>query len=252
MNRNSVYHSAQVKVEKRFAQGASVLGSYTWAKLISDTDTLTAWLEPGGGMGVQNWHDLRAEKSVTLYDVPHRAVISFIYDLPLGKGKKLMSGANGGLDRLVGGWGVNGITTFQSGNPLSMNMAVNTSQSQGGGQRPNSTGNSAKRTGTAQDRLTRWFDTAAFTATPSFQFGNLARSLTDVRSHGIANYNFTIFKNTAITERAGLQFRIEVFNLFNRVQFGYPGTQLGNPQFGVVSGQYNDPRLVQFALRLSF
>ena len=252
MNRNSVYHSAQVKVEKRFAQGASVLGSYTWAKLMSDTDTLTAWLEPGGGMGVQNWYNLKAEKSVALYDVPHRAVISFIYDLPFGKGKPFLGDATGAVERIVAGWGVNGITTFQSGNPLSMSMAVNTSNSQGGGQRPNSTGQSANLTGAAQDRLSRWFNTSAFTSTPAFQFGNVARSLTDVRSHGIANYNFTIFKNTKINERFGLQFRTEIFNLFNRVQFGYPGTQLGNPQFGVISGQYNDPRLIQFALRLQF
>jgi hypothetical protein len=252
MNRNSIYHSAQVKVEKRFAKGASVLGSYTFAKLISDTDTLTAWLEPGGGLGVQNWYNLKAEKSVTLYDVPHRAVISFIYDLPFGKGKQFLGGVTGAVDRIIGGWGVNGITTFQSGNPLTMTMAVNTSQSQGGGQRPNSTGTSARLEGAAQGRLTKWFETTAFTPTPSFQFGNLARSLTDVRSHGIANYNLTFFKNTPITERVGLQFRTEIFNLFNRVQFGYPGTALGNPQFGIVSGQYNDPRLVQFALRLQF
>jgi hypothetical protein len=229
-----------------------VLGSYTWAKLMSDTDTLTAWLEPGGGMGVQNWYNLKAEKSVALYDVPHRAVISFIYDLPFGKGKPFLGDAAGAVERIVGGWGVNGITTFQSGNPLNMTMAVNTSNSQGGGQRPNSTGQSANLTGAAQDRLSRWFNTSAFTPTPAFQFGNVARSLTDVRSHGIANYNITIFKNTKINERFGLQFRTEIFNLFNRVQFGYPGTQLGNPQFGVISGQFNDPRLIQFALRLQF
>jgi hypothetical protein len=252
MNRNSIYHSAQVKVEKRFAQGASILGSYTFAKLISDTDTLTAWLEPGGGLGVQNWYNIRAERSVANYDVPHRAVISFIYDLPFGKSKKFLANTGTGMDRIVGGWGVNGVSTYQSGFPLIMSMAVNTTNSQGGGQRPNSTGSSAKLEGSAQSRLTGWFNTSAFTATPSFTFGNVARSLTDVRSHGIANYDFTIFKNTKLTERFGLQFRTEVFNLFNRVQFGYPGTALGNPQFGVISGQYNNPRLVQFALRLQF
>ena len=73
-----------------------------------------------------------------------------------------------------------------------------------------------------------------------------------MRSHGIANYDFTLFKNTKITERTNLQFRTEIFNLFNRVRFGYPGTSMGTPQFGVISGQYNDPRLVQFALRLLF
>jgi hypothetical protein len=76
--------------------------------------------------------------------------------------------------------------------------------------------------------------------------------LPDVRSQGIANYDLTVFKNTKISERVGVQFRTEVFNLFNRVRFGYPGTAMGNAQFGIVSGQYNDPRLVQFALRLSF
>lgn len=252
MNRNSIYHSAQVKVEKRFEQGASILGSYTFAKLISDTDTLTAWLEPGGGLGVQNWYNLKAERSVALYDVPHRAVISFIYDLPFGKGKKFISGTSGPANLFIGGWGINGVTTFQSGNPLNLSMAVNTTNSQGGGQRPNSTGVSANLEGTAQSRLTKWFDTGAFTATPSFQFGNVARTLTDVRAHGVANYDFTVFKNTQITERVGIQFRTEIFNLFNRVQFSYPGTAMGNPQFGVVSGQYNNPRLVQLALRLLF
>ncbi len=252
MNRSSIYHSLQVKLEKRFAKGASILGSYTWAKLISDTDTLTAWLEPGGGLAVQNNNNLRAERSVALYDVPHRAVISYIYDLPFGKGRTFGNDMSGFANLLAGGWGINGVTTFQSGNPLNLTMAVNTTNSFGGGQRPNSTGVDANLEGAAQDRLNRWFDTSAFTATPSFTFGNVARSLTRVRSHGIANYDFTVFKNTSITERFSVQFRTEIFNAFNRVQFSYPGAAMGNPQFGVVSGQYNNPRLIQFALRLLF
>lgn len=251
-NRNSIYHSAQIKLEKRFAKGASILGSYTFAKLISDTDTLTAWLEPGGGMAVQNWYNLKAERAVALYDVPHRAVISYIYDLPFGKGQTFLSGVSNGVNRIIGGWGINGVTTFQSGNPLNLSMAVNTTNSFGGGQRPNSTGSRAMIDGNAQGKLNRWFDTSAFTPAPAFTFGNLGRTISNVRSHGVANYDFTLFKNTQITERMGVQFRAEIFNMFNRVQFGYPGTALGVPQFGVVSGQYNTPRLVQFALRLQF
>jgi hypothetical protein len=131
-------------------------------------------------------------------------------------------------------------------------VAVNTTNSFGGGQRPNRTGQNAKVEGSAQSRLGRWFDTSAFTLPASFTFGNASRSLPDVRAHGIANYDFTTFKNTQITEQVGLQFRAEIFNLFNRTRFGYPGTAQGNPQFGVISGQVNDPRLVQFALRLLF
>ena len=252
-NRNSIYHSGLVKVEKRFGKGGTLLGSYTWSKLISDTDTLTGWLEAGGGAGgVQDNYNIRAERSLALYDTPNRAVISYIVDLPFGKGQKFGAGASGFAGKLISGWGVNGITTFQSGNPLPISMGVNTSNSFGGGQRPNRTGVSAGLDGSAQSRLNKWFNTAAFSAPASFTFGNSARTLPDVRSAGIANYDFTTFKNTQIGERYNIQFRAEIFNLFNRVQFSYPGTAFGTPQFGIVSGQSNTPRLVQLALRFMF
>ncbi len=252
-NRNSVYHSAQVKLERRFARGGTILGAYTWSKLISDTDTLTGWLEPGGGAGgVQNNYNISAERSLALYDTPHRAVISYIVDLPFGKGQRFGGNVTGVPGKLISGWGINGVTTFQSGNPLPIGVAVNTSNSFGGGQRPNRTGQSAHRDGSAQSRLSQWFNTAAFALPASFTFGNSSRTMPDARSHGINNFDFTTFKNTQITEGVGLQFRAEIFNLFNRARFAYPGTALGNPQFGVISGQFNDPRLVQFALRLLF
>ncbi len=252
-NRNSIYHSAQVNLEKRFGRGGSLVGAYTWSKLISDTDTITGWLEPGGGAGgVQNNYNIRAERSLALYDTPHRAVISYIVDLPFGKGQRIGNSVTGVMDRVISGWGVNGVTTFQSGNPLPISVAVNTTNSFGGGQRPNRTATPIGVDGSAQSRLNGWFNTAAYALPAPFTFGNAARTAPDARSHGIANYDFTIFKNTKISERVGIQFRTEVFNLFNRVRFGYPGTAIGNPQFGIVSGQYNDPRLVQFALRLVF
>jgi len=252
-NRNSIYHSGQLNIEKRFGRGGSIVGAYTWAKLISDTDTISGWLEPGGGAGnVQNNYNIRGERSLALYDTPHRAVISYIVDLPFGKGQPIGRNVTGITDKLVSGWGFNGVTTFQSGAPLPISVAVNTSNSFGGGQRPNRTGLPAEREGAAQQRLDQWFNTAAFSLPAPFTFGNASRTMPDARAHGIANYDFTLFKNTPITERVGLQFRTEVFNLFNRVRFGYPGTAIGQPQFGVISGQANDPRLIQFALRLVF
>jgi hypothetical protein len=252
-NRNSSYHSGQVNLQKRFEHGGSVVFAYTWSKLISDTDTITGWLEPGGGAGgVQNNYNIRAERSLALYDTPNRAVISYVLDLPFGKGQRFGASATGIVSKLISGWGINGITTFQSGNPLPISVAVNNSNSFGGGQRPNRVGQSASLGGSAQSRINEWFNTAGFSLPAAFTFGNSSRTLPDVRSQGIANYDFTAFKNTQITERFGLQFRCEIFNLFNRVRFGYPGTALGNPQFGVISGQYNDPRLVQLALRLLF
>ncbi|MBC8168111.1 MAG: TonB-dependent receptor, partial [Bryobacteraceae bacterium] len=224
-NRNSIYHSGQVSLQKRFGRGGSVSGAYTWSKLISDTDTITGWLEPGGGAGgVQDNYNIRAERSLALYDTPHRAVISYIVDLPFGKGQAIGRNVTGFADKIVSGWGINGVTTFQSGNPLPISMAVNTSNSFGGGQRPNRTNVSPETDGSAQSRLTQWFNTGAFSTPTPFTFGNSSRTLPDVRSHGIANYDFTLFKNTQVTERVGIQFRAEIFNLFNRVRFGYPGT----------------------------
>jgi hypothetical protein len=251
-NRNSQYHSGQLKVEKRFGGGGTLLGSYTWSKLISDTDTITGWLEAGGGAGnVQDHYNIRAEKSLALYDTPHRAVISYIVDLPFGKGKRFGANTTGVVGAIVSGWGVNGITTFQSGNPLPISVATNPNPF-GVGQRPNRTLATIGGDGSAQSRITQWFNTAAFVQPATFTFGNAARTMPDMRSHGIANYDFTVFKNTKITERVGLQFRAEVFNLFNRVRFGYPATAIGTSQFGVVSSQYNDPRLVQLAVRALF
>jgi hypothetical protein len=153
-NRNSIYHSMQMRVEKRFGDGGSVLGAYTWAKLITDTDTLTGWLEAAGPGGVQNNNKMHLERSLASFDVPHRLVVSYVLDLPLGKGKKLLGGASGVAGTMVSGWGFNGVSTFQSGFPLALSTATNLTNSFGGGSRPNSDGQAASLEGRAQDRST--------------------------------------------------------------------------------------------------
>ena len=132
------------------------------------------------------------------------------------------------------------------GNTLYFNFGGNTI-------RPNVVSGCDKAvSGSAQSRLNGWFNTSCFTQPGDFAFGNESRNDSTLRSAGINNWDMALFKNTAITERVSVQFRAEVFNLFNRVQFGPPGTSLGTPQFGVVSSQVNQPRLIQFGLRLSF
>ena len=260
-NRNSIYHSLQVKLEKRLRGGGTILASYTVAKLISDTDTLTGWLEASSstGWGDSNSNNLRAERSLVGFDVPQRFVLSYVLDLPFGKGQKYGNGASGVGGKLISGWGINGITTFQSGFPLFLG-APDLSNSFGGFSRPVNNGQSAKKTGPAQGRLNEWFDTSVFSEAAPFTFGNVSRTLPDVRTHGINNWDLAIFKNTKFgpEERFGVQFRTEFFNLANRTQFGYPNQSCcrppfgSNTSFGVVSSQANFPRLVQFALRFSF
>jgi hypothetical protein len=252
-NRDSIYHSMQVKVEKRFRQGGTVLAAYTWSKNIGDIETGMSWLEAGPLAGIQNNNNLRQERAVSGFDVPQRLIVSYVYDLPLGKGKRLLGNVNGVADRFASGWGINGISTFQAGFPLTLTTSTNITDSFGGGSRPNYVaGCNLSVSGPAQARLTQWLNTSCFTAPPAATFGNLGRTLSAVRTAGINNFDFVVFKDTRLTERVALQFRTEFFNIFNRVQFGPPGEALGNAQFGVINSQLNLPRLVQMALRVRY
>ena len=254
---NSSYHSLQMKAEKRFGSGGMVLAAFTFSKVISDTETVTGWLEGtlGGVAGIQNWYDLRSEKSMSSYDSRRRLTVAYVNDLPFGKGKRFLSGVGGFADKLISGWGVNGTTTFQDGFPLQFTAAPNVTGFNTG-LRPNVAGGcDPKLEGSAQARLNRWFNTSCFTVPASYTFGNASRTDPRLRGHGINNFNFALFKRTGITERFKVEFRAETFNTFNRVQFGRPNqgaTTAANNTFGVVSTQINDSRLIQFGLRLFY
>jgi hypothetical protein len=145
------------------------------------------------------------------------------------------------------------ISTFQSGAPLTFTAATNNSNSYGGTPRPNVTlGCDKSVSGSAQSRVGEWYNTACFTAPPAFSFGSESRTDPNLRAAGVANWDFATFKDTTITERFTLQFRAEIFNIFNRVQFSPPNTTVGSSTFGQVTAQANNPRLVQLALRLRF
>ena len=250
---DSTYHALQTRLVKRFRAGGIVTAAYTWSKLISDTDTLTSWLEAGHGVGgVQDPSNLRLEKSLASFDAANRLVVSYVYDLPLGRGKHFFGSIRGPADKIVSGWGIGGITTFQSGLPLALTTASNLTSSLGGGSRPNVISAQVTVSGSAQSRLSQWFNTAAFAQPPAFTFGNEPRTDPVLRAAGINNFDFNVVKRTQINDRFGLEFRAEFFNLFNRVQFADPGTSLGSPQFGIVTSAMNLPRLVQLGLRLSF
>ncbi len=254
---NSSYHSLQMKAEKRFSAGGTVLATYTFSKVISDTETITGWLDNvlGGVAGVQNWYNLRGEKALSSYDSRRRMTLAYVNDLPFGKGHRFLSGVSGAADRLISGWGVNGTVTLQDGFPLLFTAAPNVTGFNTG-LRPNVVaGCDPKLTGPAQQRINRWFNTNCFTVPASYTFGSAGRTDPVLRGHGVNNFNLALFKRTNITERFKLEFRTEAFNLFNRVQFGRPNqaaTTAANNTFGVVSAQINDPRLIQLSLRLFY
>ena len=133
----SIYHSLQITAQRRFAGAGSLLVAYTNSKLISNTDTLTSWLETGVG-SLQDNNNLRNERSFSSQDVPQRLVISYVLDLPFGQGKKYLSNISGKLNSVVDGWGIDGVTTFQRGFPLVFsNGQANDATLFGAGSRPN-------------------------------------------------------------------------------------------------------------------
>ncbi len=256
-NYDSTYHSFQLTVERRFASAGSLLVAYTNAKLISDADTLTNWLEAATG-SIQDHTNLRGERSLASQDVPQRLVISYVLDLPFGSGKKYLSGATGAVNKLVGGWGIDGVTIFQSGFPLVLgNGAANYTTLFGAGSRPNVVAGCSKGSPfSGRGQLNEWFNTACFTAPPDFTFGNESRTDPSLRGSGVKNFDFALFKRTRFgpDEKLGIEFRTEFFNLFNRTQFAPPNTSATSSNFGVVTSTYpgTNPRLIQFGLKFIF
>jgi len=261
----SSYNSLQVTVTRRFQGGGTLLVAYTNAKLMSNTDTLTSWLEgPTGGVpGVQDWNNLAGERSLSAQDVSQRLVISYVLDLPFGHGKRFASNLTGLANGVASGWGINGITTFQRGFPLKISYANSTSLANAGlgvgNIRPDVVPGCAKKSGGGS--LNQWFNTNCFATPPEWGFGDEARVDANLRGPGINNFDFAIFKRTNVGEKMGIEFRTEFFNIFNHPYFSMPATgYAGSPTangFGTITstvqgGVASPERLIQFALKFIF
>lgn len=276
------YNSLQTSFMKRFGAGGILSVAYTYSRLNSNTDSSSAFLDEGfifGGAAQDNNHP-NSEYSVSSYDIPHNLSIGYGLDLPFGRGKHFMGDAHGVANALIGGWRVNGITTFRSGVPLSAWQAGTTGSDVtkfGGGQgyfgaqgswiRPDFVaGCNLGVSGSREQRAKNgWFNTACFapldlarlqangTVTGTVErLGNMPRNLDAVRLDHMNNWDFSIAKRNDITERVYLQFTTEFFNMFNHVRFGGPDINVVSPTFGKVFAQANQPRAIQFGLRVGF
>ena len=237
---SSIYHALAMRVERRFSRGFSLLMAYTASKLIDDG---ASGNRPGSTAvdGVQNWNNLRGERSLSSEDVPQRFALATIWEPPFFKS------GNALLRHTLGGWQLNTITTLESGRTISITAPVT-----GPGTRPNAVhGVKAK---VDNPTLERWFNTAAFSVPDPYTFGNASRTLPDVRSDGLFSIDLSVFKNFLITERFRLQLRAEAFNVTNTPTFDTPGRGVNSATFGVVTATaFNPkPRELQFALRLEF
>jgi hypothetical protein len=209
--------------------------------------------------GLQDNNNLRGERSLSSQDVPQRLVVSYVLDLPFGQGRKYLGGVGDRQNRIVGGWGVDGVITFQRGFPLVFRNGQNNDATLfGTGSRPNVAAGCDKSI-VGKSRLNQWFNTSCFTAPADFTFGKEPRVDPTLRADGVNNFDFALFKKLSLDpyERFAFEFRVEVFNLFNRAQFAPPDTTCcatNNVNFGAVTATApgTNPRLVQFAMKFLF
>ena len=225
---SSYFHSMDVRVEKRTSHGLSLLANFTYSKLIARDN-------------YKNATDSQPEKRVAADDRPLRLIISGSYTLPAGKGKAV-DFHSGVLNRIGGGWVLNGIYTNQTGAPLTFgsNLIYNGSPL-----------NNNPHPGNLDAPI---FDTRQFNTNSAQQLGsNIATFGTrygSLRQDGAANVDLSLIKNTALTEKVNFQLRFEAFNALNRPEFDPPSLSVTSSGFGKITTQPNLPRSIQMAARL--
>jgi len=238
----SSYHALTAQLDRRFANGFSLLAAYTYGHSIDDGPANSESNDPAP----QNARNLRANRGNSSFDIRHRFVTSYAWELPFGAGKRWASGG-GWVSALAAGWQLAGISTFQTGLPFTPTLSFD----------PSNTATIARPNRIASGELPRsersirrWFDASAFSAAPSFTFGNSGRNF--LQGPGQINFDAGLSRNVRLGERFVLGLRAEAFNLLNTPQFGLPNATVGVANTGVIETVSTPERQIQFAIRLAF
>jgi hypothetical protein len=245
---NSIYHSLQVKAERRMARGLTFLSAYTWSKSISGPSDIGGQVGGGSFIGsIQDIYNLQNERAVSGFDVTQRNVNTVIYELPFFRG------STGAMRTLLAGWQVSTIMTAQSGFPAPIDFGVDTTGT-GVGSRPDLTGQPSNLPAD-QRTWQRWFNPDAFAQTPFGRFGTAPRT-NAIRLPGLINFDFSVNKTFPISERLRPEFRTEIFNLFNHYNPD-PSTvdrNIRSATFGSVGGGVRGitTRVIQLGLKVNF
>lgn len=244
---HSTYHSALFKATKRFSQGLVFNASYVLSKQFSNAETY------GQAAGAMDQYNRGLDKAVVSYDKTHEAKINYVYELPFGKGKSFLT--DGLASKVVGGWRVGAIHYYSVGTPLSLGGAYSFP---GIGNRPTVTTYEGWKNTSFQGSA---FDPYADSymqpksywpsqATITDRLGNMTKTNPKFRSEPSFNESISVARTFRFGEALRMDFRWEAFNLFNRVRWGDPTTDLNSVNFGLVRGQGNTPRNMQFGLKI--
>jgi hypothetical protein len=239
---NLSYNGMIVKMEKRFSQGLTFLGAYTWSKAIDNVDETNN----NSGVSVLKPWDRKLNRGNSLSDIRHNFVLSATYELPFGRGKKWMGSADPVTAAILGGWQISGVFAQSTGLPFTVTTSGGITNA-GGADRPNRIGDGTL----PSDRrsIDRWFDVSAFQVQPNYTYGNSGRNILFGPSQ--TNLDFTLAKAFRLSERFRLQFRVEAFNASNTPGFGLPGANISGAGVGQITSA-DEPRRVQFGLKLLF
>jgi hypothetical protein len=244
------YNAVEAKVEQRFSHGVSFLFAYTYSKLIDDASSVfssTVLSSPNSNSLVAaDTFRPYLERDSSNGDMPNVTSFSGIYDLPAGRGHRFASTGLG--NALVGGWSLNAILSLQSGMPVTVTQATNNNSFAGFAlQRPNIVANPSLPAG--QRTPARYFNTAAFATAPQFVIGTASRN--PVRGPAYRDLDMALVKRTKLIAETEMEFRAEMFDITNTPEFSQPNGSFGAAAFGSITGTTTDPRVVQFAIRLS-
>jgi hypothetical protein len=240
---DSRYYAGVARLERRFANGFSLLGTYTWARAFN---SYTDGGSLGADIGFSNFYNRRADWGPTGNDVRHRFTMTGVYELPVGKDKRFLP--THWLGAVIGNWSLGGLLTLQSGEPFTVNTQVNnTFVFSAGAQRADVLRN--PNLPNSERTLSRWFDTGAFAQPAQFTFGNQGVNI--LRADGLVNLDMSVLRNFPIGEQSKLQVRGEFFNIMNHPNFGGPGATLNGPGFGIVSSS-GPGRRIQVGARMVF
>ncbi|MBO0797327.1 MAG: TonB-dependent receptor [Blastocatellia bacterium] len=245
------YNALETSIEHRFSQGLFLMASYTFAKMISNTDS-----EGGRGGAVQNQYNQALDKSVGINDTPHNAALMYVYELPFGRGQRWMSHSHPVIQGFLGNWRISGVHRYVSGTAMGI----------GSGQ--NLYGAGTPRASFALEPAPMknpqfdpndpgrfpYLNAAAFRRPADMEYGNTPRLISQLRTPALLSEDFSLLKNINLgSEKRYLEFRATAFNIFNRHRLGGIDTNLDSPTFGMITNpQVNSPREIQFGLKFYF
>jgi Carboxypeptidase regulatory-like domain/TonB dependent receptor len=231
------YNALQVTLERRFAGGFQMLGSYSYSRCMD------VGSNQNGPITVAFLHQNYGPCD---YNMKHNLTVSSVYELPFGRGRQFMSNANRIIDGVLGGWGLAGILTARSGLPFTPVISGDTANTGVGNQRPVIVGSPS----VSDPTPSAWFNVNAFAIPARYTYGNSGRNI--LLSDGLQQLDMTLRKNFRITESSNMEFRAEAFNLLNHPTFSAPNATIGSASAGIVTTTLNSNRILQFALKLTF